>query len=159
MNIKVNYNKYSKGDLIKIYDNSLKEEKNIEKILDILISDTNNELKINLSPSNFKRKKGNVYQNMENNNNINGNEQNLNQKNINGGFPINNNNNLINNEFREDGFPINNKNEENISLIKQNDRHYDNLFSNQSLKENTNLYNNKINTNINKTNLNNIYKK
>ncbi len=99
MNIKVNNNKYSKGNLIKIYDNSLKEEKNIEKILDILISDTNNELKINLSPSNFKRKKGNVYQNMDNNNNINGNEQNLNQKNINGSFPIdNNNNNLINKE-------------------------------------------------------------
>ena len=150
MNIKVNNNKYSKGDLIKIYDNSLKEEKNIEKILDILISDTNNELKINLSPSNFKRKKGNVYQNVDNNNNINGNEQNLNQKNINGGFPIdnnNNNNNLINNAFREDGFPINNKNEENISLIKQNDRYNDNLFSNQSLKENTNLYNNNFNNN------------
>ena len=148
MNIKVNYNKYLKSELIKIYDDSLKDEKNIEKILENLISDTNSELKINLSPSNFKRKKGNIYQNMDNNNNINGNEQNLNQKNINGDFPIYNNN-LVNNVFREDGFPNNNKNEEKISLIKQKDNYNDNLFSNQSLKENTNICNNNYNNNKN----------
>ena len=146
MNIKdnLNFNKLSKADLYNIYDESLKDENNIEKILDFLISDTNSELNINLSPSNFKRKKEKVYQNTINDNNINGNDQNLEQKKFNeigyrkDGFPIYINNNIVRDQivYREDGFPVNNNNGENISLIKQNESfNNNNLFSNQSLNE------------------------
>ena len=166
MNIEnLNYNNKSKTDLNKIYDESLKDENNIEKILDILISDTNRELNLNLSPPNFKRKKEKVYQNTNNDNNINGNDQNLDQKKFNeigyrkDGFPIYINNNIVRDQivYREDGFPVNNNNGENISLIKQNESfNNNNLFSNQSLNENKNVFKNIFNKNKDINNNNNI---